>query len=453
MRFRPALILIISILTVGCRQQVDVDLPPAPVELATATPGGRTTVWIATPTVPPVVEVAEASQPEAPAADPAQPPQAPATIGSLSCISSGEPSLPASAPPITGFVDVFLGYLAEGGPLAVMQTTLEEWRAIDADYGLVSADRDLTGNNEFDVLILVQAPDAETDQPLPPGDLLIFGCEAGELKLLHQAGFNPDISLPQIAAVQDLTGDLLDDIIYARQTCDGDFCTESLVGITFDPTSGAFDSLFSSTIQAPNAEISVTDTNEDGIPDISIRENTIAIDGAGPLRERTLVYSYDGENLSLSETIPPTRPYRIHVIQDADDDSTDANFVEAIPGYEQAADITSPLRSWTLRDEDDLLRAYALYRLTVAQAASGQFEAAQASFDELSSAYGEEGLPGNLYFQLGRAFWESYQPEQVVGEGCAAAQAFAINTPDVLTPLNSFGTSNPSYQVEEICPL
>ncbi len=456
MHLRPQLIIMIfCLLLAACGQQIEADQPPTPVELATATPGGRTTIWIATPTLPQIADVQPNPQQPEPIDQqslPAPQAAAPVEAGTLGCITNGEPSLPASAPPITGLVDIVLGYLAEGGPPSVLAATLSDWGAVDDTLGILTADRDFTGDGSVDVLILAQAPEAETDQPLPPGDLLIFGCEGGNLRLLHQAGYNPEISLPQLIAVEDLTADNLDDIIYSRQTCAGALCSESVVGISFDADSGSFTSLLSGSVRATNPEISIEE-GDGGTPALTIRQNTVEVEGAGPLRQRTTVYTYDGDKLVLTRTIDPERPYRIHIIQDADDAATDGNFAEAISGYQRALDPTSPAQSWTLQNEDALLRAYALYRLTVAQAANGDFTAAQTSFDELSASFGDEGTPGNLYFQLGRAFWESYQPEQTVAEGCVAAQAFAISTPDLLTPLNSFGTSNPRYEVEEICPL
>ena len=71
-------------------------------------------------------------------------------------------------------------------------------------------------------------------------------------------------------------------------------------------------------IEITNAEQTVIDRNGDGLADLVIHGGSFGSIGAGNYRDRTEVWAWDGENITLAEVFWPKSEFRIHVLFDAD---------------------------------------------------------------------------------------------------------------------------------------
>ena len=190
------------------------------------------------------------------------------------------------------------------------------------------------------------------------------------------------------------------------------------------------------------------DEGGDGSKELLATGGAIATAESGPQRPRTEVWAWDGSTYSLSETRPGESQYLYHRILDADALLAASDYAGAIAAY-QASAADQALLLWKPdQAEREELRAYALYRVALAQLlSSGDATAANASLDEAKA------ISGTLHAQLAAAFQAGYAAKGEVGVGCAAVQDdVRLNEPEYAA-FWDFGDGEPAVRPAKRLPV
>lgn len=457
---------------------------PAP-DFSTATPGGSISVPLLTPTLtlqglrpdqltpigPVATATAAAQLAGVETATASAPTPTPAGIFSAPalCPPPGTPTLQVTAPVFSRYAEVIARYLSAGGAPTILEATLRNWNAITTVGGLVRADRDLTGDGVPEVFLVVLDPQYASRQP-QPGDMFIFGCQDGAYRLLYQAGYLPDRAAPVILSADDINGDYVNDVLYVIHTCTAVSCTGEISIIEWNLTLGNFISLTAGPISAQEPRVQFADPDGDRVADVIVTAGVINSPAAGPQREVTTTYRWDGAQFAPAIIVASALQYRIHAIHDGDAALGDGDVQAAVAAYQIAID-NNGLLEWGYPNEREYLIAFARYRLMLAYTIANNISRAQRAHDQLMAQYTApvpppvpEGqptntpappigpLPGQDYASMADLFWQNFSVNRDIGRACQLVVGFARANPRVLEPLNSFGFANRSYTAEDMCP-
>jgi hypothetical protein len=80
---------------------------------------------------------------------------------------------------------------------------------------------------------------------------------------------------------------------------------------------------------------------------------------------------------------------------------------------------------------------------------------ATTTYNTLQQEFGDDPY-GSPYVEMASAFWEAYQSTaHSVYDGCAAAIQYAVEHPEILTPLGSdyHGSQSHVYMPDDVCPF
>jgi len=448
---------------IGEREQ----LTPTRRALTTATPGGRLSVWLVTPTGPfdpvptptpgggvgnPVGPNATATAAIATIQAATQTAAAPVVAPYYQPDECPAPAVPLPPPRPQDFGDysaVIGQFLSAGGSSTVLEATLRNWGAITERGGVVQADTDITGDGVVEVIITLYNPATYNEEALlNAGQLLVYGCDGGGYRLLYKTAFNTNIALPELVRVGDMNTDVKNELVYFTETCSGAGCFKEAKILTWNAIVGVFEELNNGQIVAINGRIGIVDVDGDGVLELTAQINPPGTVATGPGRSVVDTWDWNGEDyvLALREEVAGAR-YRIHAIYDADDLLREGQWRPAILAYD-AARKNGDLLSWTIPGEYEALRAYAAFRIMITYALLGNGRA-QTWFDIL---VGENppGSPGSGFAQMGQAFMDNYRATGDARAACAVALSSGAN---VLGVLNSYGYSNRSYTLKDVCPF
>jgi hypothetical protein len=444
--------------------------PPTPTSqsFSTATPGGRLSVWLVTPTgafAPPVTPtpggIGNPVGPNATATAAIATIQA-ATLTAAApapapyfqpneCPPLGSPAIP---PPPQDFNDynVVIGrYLSAGGPPTVLEATLRNWGAITDKGGMVQADTDLTGDGVLEVIVTMYSPATYNDEALlNAGQMLVYGCDGGGYRLLYQTPYNAGLALPELLRVGDMNADVKNELVYASQTCNGSSCYKEGKILSWNSIVGAFEELNNGQIVAINGRIGIADLDGDGVLELTAQINPPGTTTTGPGRSVIDTWDWNGLDymLALREE-PEGARYRIHAIYDADDLLRDGQWRPAIVAYDDARRSQS-LLSWTVPNEYELLRAYAAFKIMITYALlkNGRAE------DWFNVVQGENppGSAGHGFAQMAQAFMDNFRATNDARAACAQAISAGATT-SVLGSLNGYGYNNRAYTLNDLCPF
>jgi len=486
----PALLLIAG--TLACATGAVPGGATATANFATATPGGSISISLLTPTmtqqgvpgfssgqiIGPLATQTAQAQANVDATATAYALIPTATIPGIisqpeTCPAPGTPTLSSEPPGFTRYASVIAEYLSNGGAATILEAGLRGWGAMTDQGGLVRADRDFTADGVPEVLVVAFDPQHIEDSP-PPGDLFIFGCRDGAYRLLYQAGYAIDRGAPVLYSADDINGDRVNDVVYSVRTCGETRCDDEVHILEWSAPVENFTSLLAQDVIQPNADIVVSDVDADGLQEVSVTTGIIPLPEAGPQRQITSIYKWDGTLYTLSQTIKPIAEYRIHVIQDGDDDLLASNWADAITAYRKAIS-SDKLKSWTYPFEDEYLRAFARFRLMLTYVRAGNITAAQAAHDELIGVFSPTPLPpcdpaadpncpptptplfgpqpGIEFKQMADLFWGDYSVNRKLGQACNLVIGYARNNSGALDVLNSFGFANRQYTPPDMCPF
>jgi hypothetical protein len=445
--------------------------PPTPTSRTffTATPGGRLVVWLTTPTAPfttpgtpspqeipgnlvgpNATATADIATRIAATALAAAPPPAP-YYQPDECPDPGSPPPPSKPQGFNDYRREIGRYLSAGGSSTVLEATLRNWGAITDRGGVVQADTDLTGDGVREVIVTLFSPDGYNEEALlNAGQLVVYGCDAGGYRVLYETAFNPGIALPELLRVGDMNTDVRNELVFFTQTCNSAGCFKDTKILTWNAVIGVFEELNSGQIIAINGRVGIADIDADGVLELTAQINPPGTTAAGPPRSVLDTWDWSGVNYVLALRQQEDPRYRIHAVYDADDQLAAGDYRPAIDAYARLRDSTR-LQSWTVAGETEILRAYAAFRImiTYARLRNGRAN------DWLNILAGENppGTPGNGFAVMGQSFMDNFRSTNDARAACAQAISTGAAQPNVMGALNSFGSTNRTYTLGDICPF
>ena len=421
--------------------------PPTPAPTATlaqptVTPAPAQT---AQPTATPYVEPTTAVPPTA----------APAAQTFDAACGTGSAALPADPPKFANYADAILMTINAHSSVQAIDQGLRAWSAVTDKVGIVDGSHDLTGDGAAELLLIVQAPQTQFPDAVagPPGDLYIFGCANGRASLLFADTSTPDRSAPELVTVADLNGDHLNEVVYLTRSCGASTCFITPHVLEWSAPASKFSPIFPENDAVPAGRLDIQDVDGDGLSEIILHVGGAGSAGAGPQRTYDETWAWNGAAYALRTRVVTSQEYPIHYLNDADAAVAKGDVASAIPLYEHVIDDPSPLVFLT-PDEIPALKAYAYYRLMLAQALSADTTSALAAHDALAAQFVgvSATAPGASFAYLADLFWKAYQPKSDAKAGCAQVIAYATAHPDSFAVLNNFGYSNATYKPADLCP-
>lgn len=440
--------------------------PTVPL-FATATPGGRISVWLTTPTG----QAPEAIQPTGTVFGQVVAPAATATAAFATlqaatamagvtpqgpiyqpndCPQGGGPPPPGKPTSFSQYPEKIGLYLSAGGPPTILEATLRSWGAV-FEGAAVQADTDLTGDGIPEIIITMYDPANYKAGTPSPGQMLIYGCSQKGYRMLYYTPYSPSTIIPELKRVGDMNSDTRAEVAYTQQTCVSGQCTQVMQILSWNATLGGFTPLNDIPMNATNGKVNIGDLDKDGILEVQIAFNPPPDIAAGPPRRTSDIWDWNGVNylLALTQTEPPT--YRIHALYDADLRFNQGDWRNALRLYDRVRDDGS-LQPWTVPNEGPVLRAYATYKKELAYLS----ERVQRSADDSLAALQSEnpaGTPGEIYAILGQTFMDTYKQTRDRKKACNAVLTAAAPRPDALSTLNGYGYANRTYTLTDLCPF
>src|SRR5260221_2474738 len=450
--------------------------PTVPL-FATATPGGRISVFLTTPTG----QANDTNQAGTPVTSgQVVGPAATATAAYATMVAAtatagatmiGPNFQPNDCPPVGGpppalkpqtfsqYPEQIGVYLSAGGPSTILEATLRSWGAIN-DTAAVQADTDLTGDGIPEVIVTLYDPAFYKPNTLSPGTLLVYGCYQKGRRLLYSTPYSPTTMLPELKRVGDMNSDARAELAFTQQTCTGapvlpggppTQCTQVMQILSWNAAIGGFSPLNDIPMNATNGKVNIADLDKDGILEVQITFQTPNDPAAGPPRRSADIWDWNGINyvLALSQSEPPV--YRIHALNDGDVRFKAGDWTNAIKLYNRVRD-DDKLLAWTVLNELPVLRAYATYKKMLAYIGARQPKSAD---DVLATLQSENpsGTPGEIFAILGQTFSDSYKQTKDRKKACVATLGAAQSRPDALSTLNGFGYANRTYTISDLCPF
>jgi hypothetical protein len=316
----------------------------------------------------------------------------------------------------------------------------------------------------------------------------IFGCGEGNFQLL--SAFTTDAAQgSKIIDIVDINLNGLPDLIGYYYGCFGFRCPSIEA---YEWNGNEFKSLISvdsecwQKMPAP-LEVEIKDLDQNGTKEIILSHNGKPWpDGFGyPYRGVRRICTWNGETIDAlnSEYIQPV--YRYQALQDGDSATRAGDFQKALTFYTRV--ISDNTLEWftTERNNYDFwlysseyfplsgeptptvspslktdpaeyprLAAYAYYRILLLHLVQGQESEATATYTTLVQTFGDDPY-AHPYVEMASAFWEAYQSTHKMYDGCAAAIQYAVEHPEILTPLGSdyHGWQSHTYVPEDVCPF
>lgn len=469
------LLLLLSALVIAACDALDrIGERPDPTQTSvvfrTATPGGRISVWLVSPTGQAVAQVGTPN--------PNNPGQIIGPVGTATAIvqtliAATQTALaPANVPnfqpnncplpsgrvpeprplSFSEFPAVIGTYLSDGGPTAVLESELRNWGAITAAGGVVQANTDLTGDGVEEIVITLFNPlTYNPDSPLNSGQLLVYGCDNGGYRLIYSTPNSPGLALPILHRVGDMNGDVKAELVYDIQSCGQTYCTRDGEILTWNPITGVFEPLNNAPIVAINGRLGVVDIDSDGILELTARSNPLSDTASGPTRAQIDVWDWTGKYYVLAVRNADEPRYRIHAVHDADAAFSVSSWRTAIADYTRVRD-DETLLAWTFASEREVLRAYAAYKMVITYARLRENARAESILAVLV-AENPEGTPGAAYSAMGQAFMTDFRASNNLSTACQFALAVANSRTEVVTFLNNYGYANRAYAATELCPF
>lgn len=450
---------------VGQRQIGPTPTIPA---FATATPGGRISVWLITPDgqvqnsaavtatsfgniVAPAATATAAYATLQAATAAARVTFSAPVFQPNDCPTPGNP-LPSIRPANFGqFAQAIALYLSAGGPTTTLESTLRTWGAIVEGHGVLQADTDLTGDGVNEIIVTLYDPSTYKPNAPSPGQLLIYGCAQKGYRLLYSTPFSQSTMLPELKRVGNMNGDGRAQIAFTQQLCTNGVCTQSMQILNWNAVIGSFVPLNDVLMDATNAKVTISDLDNDGILEVSITSNPPTDLAAGPYRRTVRIWDWNGVNYVLALVQQDAPIYRVHMAYDADATFLQGDFRAALKLYDKVRDDQN-LQAWTNPNDYAILRAYATYRKMVTYAALKQSRAVEDTFNTLQSE-NPPGSPADVWTQFGSTFLDTYKTTRSLKKTCVAALNFISTRSDLLASINSYGSLNHTFVPQELCPF
>lgn len=362
-----------------------------------------------------------------------------------------EPTVVAFEPPLNAAdARIRLEPLIAGGRDACPEEVAETWQATCA-FG------DIDGDGETDIAVLFPLPKAN---PLPPnpGMVLVGRSSTGTADQFGQDG-SVDASILGVSIFDVLDRDGREglEVSYLRNTCTVSGCTSLVHVQRWDGT--AWRDIGPGDDGVLNIEtVAIEGQGED--TRIILRGGRSNVPAAGPTRIATHIYALENGRFSREslELDPPEFLY--HAVLEADAAFAAArnatgSWSDAIASYEAIIE-DGELRDWKAENGQPAGRAalegYALFRIAVATAASGEDPTPAIDRTILESAE-------QVFVTGAEEFRRGYQDGLGVSRACNQATAYfstirdGYDTPGYIAQLFDYGYENPRKTYLDLCPL
>ena len=361
------------------------------------------------------------------------------------------PTVVAFEPPLNAAdARIRLEPVIAGGRSDCPEEIAETWEATCA-FG------DIDGDGETDIAVLFPLPRAN---PLPPnpGMVLVGRSGADTADQFGQDG-SIDASILGLSIFGVLDRDGRDglEVTYLRNTCTVSGCTSLVHVQRWDGT--AWRDIGPGDDGVLNIE-TVAIEGEGAETRIVLRGGSSNVPAAGPTRIATHIYALENGRFSREslELDPPEFLY--HAVLEADAAFAAArnatgSWSDAIAAYEAIIE-DGELRDWKAENGQPAGRAalegYALFRIAVATAASGEDPTPAIDRTILESAE-------QVFVTGAEEFRRGYQDGLGVSRACNQATAYfstirdGYDTPGYIARLFDYGYENPRKTYLDLCPL
>lgn len=254
-------------------------------------------------------------------------------------------------------------------------------------------------------------------------------------------------SIHPILAIGDLFGSGNGGVAYETRACGAHTCSTS-VHVLRGTDSGLDIVTPAEGITLESGDASIQDTDGDGVREIVLTGGQIGSVGAGPQREVTQTWAWNGNAYALQSTEQAPPQFLYHAVKDADALFDEGQYIETRDAYVAAAEDPT-LRAWMPdRNERAELESYALFRAGLAELlAQGDVAAANGYFDR-AQAY-----TMTLHTQLGGSFQAAYAAKGEISAGCAAVRDDIFLNLAEYQAFWDFGYANPEFDPDSVCPF
>jgi hypothetical protein len=346
------------------------------------------------------------------------------------------------------FPIAILSYLNNAGSPVALSDHLNIQGAAAQPVSVAVAD--FSGDGRDDVAVALVNP---TD-PTSGANLVVYNCIQEGYELVLNMPANEMIFLGfHIWFWQDLDADDAVELVVSQRFCGAHTCFDDLMVLSWD--GAVFNNrLEGSTAEIPHSTFGVLDVSGDGIYQIEAASGGIGSVGAGPQRSKTFIWRLNAEtNLwRLDEERSAPSNFRIHILHDADDASSIADYENALMLYRRVIEDVN-LDEWTLVEGNAALAAYARYRIFAIAVALEDRPAADAALAEMETEY-PVGSALHDFVEMAILFRNAYASGGL-GSACTGAAGFAESHADVvLEDLGSqiYGYANRDYTGASMCP-
>ncbi|MGI8925335.1 MAG: hypothetical protein ACR2HN_01650 [Tepidiformaceae bacterium] len=185
---------------------------------------------------------------------------------------------------------------------------------------------------------------------------------------------------------------------------------------------------------------------------LTLRGGSLRAVAAGPTRSVTSTYALSSGRYTLVATAVAPPAYLYHAIASADAIFAAGNFRASIAAYRAAVESTN-LKDWRAENGAEpgrpALLGYALFRIAIASAASGEDPT-----EALDAAIRNSEEP--LFVNAAEAFRKGFQERGGARGGCVVVTAYLATSalPEYVQAMFDYGYANhPIKTYREICPL
>lgn len=363
-----------------------------------------------------------------------------------------------------------LQYINEGGTLKKAAGRLE----ITAPSYSPPIIEDVTGDKIPELIFVDYAGEPK---------LHVFSCDNGQYQDILQeikddlTGYSTAIH----AAVNDLNQNGIPDILLRTSCSRGLFCT-SLFILEWNG-SEFINLLVPRELFEGSTERKIQDINNDRILEVIIKEDVngdYAYFMGFPWRISTHIYMWNGSHYALQDIQYTAPEYRFQALQDADRFVLLQDFDSALELYNMTISGSgknllpysrelSEHMEWLLWNPLSLgvatqpspdtaeyprLAAYAYYRIMLIHLVQNHESEATTTYTTLQQEFGNDPY-ARPYVEMASAFWEAYQSTHKMYDGCAEAIQYAVEHPEILSPLGSdyHGAQSHIYVPDDVCPF
>jgi hypothetical protein len=322
--------------------------------------------------------------------------------------------------------------LAPGAGCTLANTDEDPAKEVVAVFTAASATSGAVAAVEFDVVIFHRAAD---------GYHVTYESGVQEVSPPGTQTFSP------VLAAGDLIGDGGGELAYTTESCGASTCSTT-VHVVRGTASGYVSLTPPDGITMASADVKVQDADGKGSKEIVLTGGEQGSVGAGPQRQQTQVWAWNGTAYALKSTTPAPPVFLYHAVKDADALFAAGKYSDAEAAY-LATVGNNDLKVWNPDgNERNELEAYALFRAALAELMSGGDRAKANGYLARGNAY-----TGTLNRQLAGAFEAGFAAKGEVSVGCSAVREDVQANVAEYTQFWDFGYGNPPFDPNTVCPF